>query len=63
VNVFISSHIEGTAGIVDWQQVRPASTWIRGVRTAIRTVTDDDPVRLFRTFVTIISLTRSIVER
>jgi D-amino peptidase len=25
VNVFISSDIEGTAGIVDWQQVRPAS--------------------------------------
>jgi D-amino peptidase len=42
------------------------STWIRGVeRTATRTVAirDEDPLRLYRTFVTIISLTRSIVER
>ena len=42
------------------------STWIRGVeRAAARVVTstDDDPLRLYRTFVTIISLTRSIVER
>jgi len=27
------------------------------------TITDDEPLRLYRTFVTIISLTRSIVER
>jgi D-amino peptidase len=42
------------------------STWIRGVeRTAARTVqaSDEDPLRLYRTFVTIITLTRSIVER
>jgi D-amino peptidase len=42
------------------------STWIRGVeRAGARevTVTDDDPLRLYRTFVTLISLTRSIVER
>jgi D-amino peptidase len=42
------------------------STWIRGVERAdARTVTatDQDPLRLYRTFVTIISLTRSIVER
>jgi D-amino peptidase len=42
------------------------STWIRGVeRAGARSVsaTDDDPLRLYRTFVTIISLTRSIVER
>jgi D-amino peptidase len=42
------------------------ATWIRGVeRAGARTVivTDDDPLRLYRTFVTIISLTRSIVER
>lgn len=42
------------------------STWIRGVeRTAAKvvTVTDDDPLRLYRTFVTVVSLTRSIVER
>jgi D-amino peptidase len=42
------------------------STWIRGVeRTAARTVTatDDDPLRLYRTFVTIVTLTRSLVER
>ncbi len=42
------------------------STWIRGVeRAGVRTVTitDDEPLRLYRTFVTIISLTRSIVER
>lgn len=42
------------------------ATWIRGVeRTATRTVaaTDGDPLRLYRTFVTIINLTRSIVER
>jgi D-amino peptidase len=41
------------------------STWIRGVeRTATRTVAvnDDDPLR-YRTFVTIINLTRAIVER
>lgn len=42
------------------------ATWIRGVeRTATRTVavTDGDPLRLYRAFVTIINLTRSIVER
>jgi D-amino peptidase len=42
------------------------STWIRGVeRSGVRTVTatDDDALRLFRTFITIIALTRSIVER
>ena len=42
------------------------STWIRGVERAgarVVTITDDDPLRLYRTFVTIISLTRSIVER
>ena len=42
------------------------ATWIRGVeRTDSRAVamTDDDPLRLYRTFVTIIALTRSIVER
>jgi D-amino peptidase len=40
--------------------------WVRGVqRTGARVVsaTDDDPLRLYRTFVTIIALTRSIVER
>ncbi|HEX4280973.1 MAG TPA: M55 family metallopeptidase, partial [Solirubrobacteraceae bacterium] len=42
------------------------ATWIRGVeRAGVRTVTitDGEPLRLYRTFVTIISLTRSIVER
>ena len=42
------------------------ATWIRGVeRTATRTVTitDEDPLHLYRTFVTIVSLTRSIAER
>ena len=42
------------------------ATWIRGVqRTSARTVTvtDDDPLRLYRTCVTIIALTRSILER
>jgi D-amino peptidase len=42
------------------------ATWIHGVhRVSPRTVTmtDDDPLRLYRTFVTIIALTRSIVER
>jgi D-amino peptidase len=42
------------------------ATWIRGVQRAdTRTVTvaDDDPLRLYRAFVTIIALTRSIVER
>jgi D-amino peptidase len=42
------------------------ATWIRGVQradTRTVTVTDDDPLRLYRTFVTIIALTRSIVER
>jgi len=42
------------------------STWIRGVERAgarAVTITDDEPLRLYRTFVTIISLTRSIVER
>ena len=41
------------------------STWIRGVeRTGTRSVriTDDEPLRLYRTFVTLIALTRSIVE-
>jgi D-amino peptidase len=42
------------------------ATWVRGVeRTDTRSVavTDEDPLRLYRTFVTIIALTRSIVER
>ena len=42
------------------------STWIRGVERAgarVVTITDDEPLCLYRTFVTIISLTRSIVER
>jgi len=42
------------------------STWIRGVERAgarFVTITDDDPLRLYRTFVTVISLTRSIAER
>jgi D-amino peptidase len=51
--VFISSDIEGTAGIHCVQRA--------GARMV--TVTDDDPLRLYRTFVTIIALTRSIVER
>jgi D-amino peptidase len=41
------------------------ATWIRGVERAdIKsvTITDSDPIRLYRTFVTVISLTRSIVE-
>jgi D-amino peptidase len=41
------------------------ATWVRGVtRAGERTVTmtDDDPLRLFRSFITIIALTRSIVE-
>ena len=41
------------------------ATWIRGVeRAGARTIaaSDDDPLRLYRTFVTIIALTRSIVE-
>jgi D-amino peptidase len=41
------------------------ATWIRGVdRSDVKTVviTDDDPIRLYRTFVTVIALTRSIVE-
>jgi D-amino peptidase len=42
------------------------ASWIRGVERAearMVTVTDDDPLRLYRSFVTIIALTRSIVER
>jgi D-amino peptidase len=41
------------------------STWVRGVsRVDNRTVsvTDDDPLRLFRTFITLVYLTRSLVE-
>jgi D-amino peptidase len=42
------------------------STWIRGVERSgprVVAVTDDDPLTLYRRFVTIISLTRSIVEQ
>jgi D-amino peptidase len=42
------------------------ATWIRGVERAdarVVTATDEDPLRLFRTFVTVVALTRSIVER
>jgi D-amino peptidase len=42
------------------------ATWIRGVQRAGPrgvAISDDDPLRLFRTFVTVIALTRSIVER
>ena len=41
------------------------SSWVRGVsRVDSRTVTltDDDPLRLFRTFITLVYLTRSLVE-
>jgi D-amino peptidase len=41
------------------------ATWVRGVeRTGPVTVTfaDDEPLRLFRTFVTLVHLTRSLVE-
>lgn len=41
------------------------ATWIRGVeRSGPRSVriSDDDPLRLYRTFVTLIALTRSLVE-
>jgi D-amino peptidase len=43
-----------------------AATWIRGVQRAgprTVTITDDDPLRLYRTFVTLIALIRSVVER
>ncbi len=42
------------------------ASWIRGVeRGADRTVTivDDDPLRLYRTFITLVYLTRSLVEQ
>ena len=42
------------------------AAWIRGVdrpRTRTVTATDEDPLRLYRTFVALIALTRSIVER
>lgn len=41
------------------------ATWVNGVqRAGARTVrmTDDDPIRLFRIFITVVSLTRAIVE-
>lgn len=41
------------------------ATWVQGVtRVDARTVTfsDDDPIRLFRTFITVVQLTRAIVE-
>jgi D-amino peptidase len=41
------------------------ATWVGGVtRTDVKTVaiSDDDPIRLYRTFVTVVALTRSIVE-
>jgi D-amino peptidase len=41
------------------------ATWVQGVeRVDARTVrvSDDDPIRLFRTFITIVLLTRAIVE-
>jgi D-amino peptidase len=41
------------------------ATWLRGVeRTGTReiAIVDDDPLRLYRTFVTLIALTRSLVE-
>jgi D-amino peptidase len=41
------------------------ATWLRGVeRTGTRAVqiVDDEPLRLYRTFVTLIALTRAIIE-
>ena len=41
------------------------ATWVAGVeRSGVRSVrfADDDPVRLYRTFVTVVQLTRAIVE-
>ncbi len=41
------------------------ATWIRGVRRAARRTvvfTDDEPLRLYRTFITLVYLTRSLVE-
>lgn len=56
-------------GTIEIELVSPdmaeQATWIRGVhRLDNRTVsfTDDDPLALYRTFVTLVSLTRSLVE-
>src|SRR3954454_9627446 len=41
------------------------ATWLRGVERVTSTtvsVTDDDPLRLYRTFMTLVFLTRSLVE-
>jgi D-amino peptidase len=41
------------------------ATWLRGVeRVSSTTVrfTDDEPLRLYRTFMTLVFLTRSLVE-
>jgi D-amino peptidase len=41
------------------------STWLRGVERVSSTTVrceDDDPLRLYRTFMTLVSLTRSLVE-
>ncbi len=41
------------------------ATWVAGVEradTRTVTVTDEDPIRLFRTFITVVLLTRAIVE-
>ena len=41
------------------------ATWLRGVErlsTTSVSFTDDDPLRLYRTFMTLVFLTRSLVE-
>jgi D-amino peptidase len=41
------------------------ATWMRGVERLTSTTvafTDDDPLRLYRTFITLVFLTRSLVE-
>jgi len=49
VKVFVSSDMEGTAGIVDCDETTVA-------------MSDDDPARLYRTFGTAVLLTRGIAE-
>ena len=42
------------------------ATWVRGVtrqEARVVTVTGEEPLALFRAFVTVVALTRSIVER
>jgi D-aminopeptidase len=59
VKIFISSDMEGTAGVVDWDQC-VAGVERTGDLSAV--ITGDDPLWIYQTFITVVLLCRGLVE-